>query len=400
MPGEIRIGIIPEIDQKRLAEFKEQLSNLNVDVNTERQQAQAPKETQAETKSYLQALKDVKAMDTSSLDKEARNKAEIMQFASEGFKKGAEGLMNITTQAFDVLNTIYKELKKSSPLLEAIDQIFQLAWQLFFMPLGNKLGELLIPAVIELVDGVVSLWNEIGDGKLGDIFGTAIHMGVQLLAKFFNNIGDSLKEQGGLLGQIGRLFESIGNFVDKHLEDLIGLIINLSTFVIENIPLIIGLIGTFMTLHYTLQLATMAVIAASAPDPLSKTAAALTVASVAAALAGTAGTIWATSQFAAEGAYVPATPGGQHYIVGEGGEDEWIVPKSKVIDFAQNVLNGDTISTTNMKVENMSEVSKANTSTSNVYNINIQGYTDNELKSFIKDVVNDEIGRSRIRSGF
>ena len=59
-------------------------------------------------------------------------------------------------KGFGIVEDIYGRLKSASPLLQAIESMFNLAMQLFFMPLGNKLAEVLIPSVLRLVDDVVS----------------------------------------------------------------------------------------------------------------------------------------------------------------------------------------------------------------------------------------------------
>lgn len=321
----------------------------------------------------LRQLKTIMSRDTSELSGSEKAKADLMNFASEGFKKGAQGLMQITQQSFDVLNTIYKELKKSSPLMEAVESLFQLAMQLFFMPLGNKLGELLIPAVIELLDNVVNMWDELGDGGLEDIFMTAIEKGISYLASFFTNIGNILTEQGGIFADIGELFKSLGSFIEKDLYKVVSLILDWAIWNVDHLGTLITLIGSFMALHYALQMGTMAVIAASAATPMSKLAGALAIGAVATTVGGVALSGYIGSQVGfASGGYVPATPGGQLVLVGEGGEGEYIVPKSQ----AENFGNGMTI-------------------TNNFY-----GYTTEELERTVNDVLEDQISRARLRSGF
>ena len=54
---------------------------------------------------------------------------------------------------------IFKELKKHSPVLQAVTSLFELAYSLFFMPIGNALGRLLLPAAEAMVDLMI-LWND------------------------------------------------------------------------------------------------------------------------------------------------------------------------------------------------------------------------------------------------
>ena len=389
----VKLPLEPYFTTEGLAKMKKQLADLNTEIAATDKNAGAMYDEDKKFGSLLKGVDELKKVwekqFNDNMTGDQKNRAMMMEMASEGFKRGSEGLKDILTQSFDVMQTIYKELKKSSPLIEAIDQIFQLAWTLFFMPLGNKLGELLIPAVLELVDGVVDLWGEIGDGKLGDIFDYAIQKGVELMGDFFNDIGDKLIAQGGFLADIGKVFNALSDFVRNHLTDIVGWIIKWAEFNMSHMGTIIALIGTFMSLHYALQLATMATIAAAAPG-LSKVSAYMTAGAIAVGAGGTMASFGLTKLSGlpmAEGGIVPARPGGTHIIAGEAGEDEFIVPRSKVSSFVDSMASGD-------------GVKRANTGSTNHYTINISGYTDNELKSYIKDIVNDEVSRSRIKSGF
>lgn len=357
----------PILRQEDIQKYIQQLQGIQAQATSDYNTSAVEGDKSGER---LRRLKTIMSRDTSELSGSEKAKADMMNFASEGFKKGAQGLMNITQQSFDVLNTIYKELKKSSPLLEAVESLFQLAMQLFFMPLGNKLGEVLIPAVIQLLENVVDMWDELGDGGLSDIFDKAIEMGITYLASFFNKIGDSLIEQGGFLADIGEIFKSVSSFIEKDLLNVIKLILGVSTWTVNHLGTMITLIGSFMSLHYALQLATMAVIAASSPGISGKV---LGAAAVATATGGIALSGYMGSQVGfATGGYVPASPGGQLVLVGEGGEGEYIVPKSQ----AENFGNGMTI-------------------TNNFY-----GYTTEELERTVNGVLEDQISRARLRSGF
>ena len=355
----------PILRQEDIQRFIQQIQGIQAQATSDYNASATEGDKSGER---LRRLKTIMSRDTSELSGSEKAKADMMNFASEGFKKGAQGLMNITQQSFDVLNTIYKELKKSSPLLEAVEQLFNLAMTLFFMPLGNKLAEILIPAVIELLDNVVDMWDELGDGGLSDIFEKAIEFGITYLSSFFNKIGDALIEQGGFLADIGEIFKSVGSFIEKDLLNVIKLILGVSTWTVNHLGTMITLIGSFMSLHYALQLATMAVIAASSPGISGKV---LGAAAVATAVGGIALSGYMGSRVGfATGGYVPASPGGQLVLVGEGGEGEYIVPKSQA--------------------ESMGGI------TNNWY---ISGLTQDDLIEMIDDRISRQISRSRIQGG-
>lgn len=270
---------------------------------------------------------------------------------SAGLKKG-----------FSIVEDIYARLKASSPLLQAIESLFQLAMTLFFMPLGNKLGEVLIPATLDLLDAVLDLWDEYGDGKLGDMFGIAINKGVDLFADYFNNIGDILIEQGGMVGNIGKLIKTLASFLSTSGVELLNGILSITTLMLGNLKHFIALWIGFKT----------AEIANNALG-IFKLIPGATLASTAAGLAaGTAaGEIGLTAIGLAEGGYVPATPGGQLRILGEGGRGEYVIPEDKM----GSVGNGTIIN-------------------------NFYGYNEDQLIQKVNDTVSQQISQSRLRSGF
>ena len=58
------------------------------------------------------------------------------------------------------VSIIFKQMKKSSPVLQAVSNIFELAWNLLWMPLGNALGTFLLPMAEDLINFAI-LFNEI-----------------------------------------------------------------------------------------------------------------------------------------------------------------------------------------------------------------------------------------------
>lgn len=277
--------------------------------------------------------------------------------------KGTEqAISSSLKKGFGIVEDIYGRLKAASPLLQAIESLFNLAMTLFFLPLGNKLGEILIPATLELVDKVVDLWDKFEGKSLGEMFDIAISTGVKLFGEYFVSIGDELKEQGGLLGGIGELLTTVGNFIQGPGIAVLNTILNVTSFVL-------GHLKEFITLWIALKTAELAMQATGALGWVGANAAIFTA--VAALVAGGVAYGGMTLYGMAEGGRVPATPGGTLRLLGEGGEDEYVVPESKLGN-----ISGGSIT------------------------YNIYGYTDSELKTIINDTVNEQISQSRIRSGF
>lgn len=338
------------------------------DAAKENEQGQTATDANQTSRKTLEVLKDIKNLNTQNLGVKQKEQAELMKFVSEGAMRISNSLKGILTKSFEVVEMIYKKISAASPLLQAIEQLFNLAWTIFFMPIGNKIGELLIPAVINLMDKVVAFWDEYGDGGIGEMVQGAVSWGIAALAKFFGEIGDSLADQTGWVGVIGRFLQGLSRFIESKGEALLNTVLGLSTWVISNVGTIITLIGTFMSLHYALQMATMAVIAGS-NTILGKFGLGMAIVTGA---AGTIGSAVIGSDFnMAGGGYVPATPGGQIHRLAEAGEGEYVIPESKM-----GQLGG------------------------NHYNITLQCHDTETMKQFVKDVVSDEISKARLRSGY
>lgn len=282
--------------------------------------------------------------------------------------------VSVIKKTFGMVESIYGQLKKSSPLLQAIEQLFNLAWMLFFMPLGNKLGEMLIPAVIELLDGVMEIWDAFEGMSLGEMFAYAIEKGVELLSTFILNVADILKGQSGLVGAIGRSLELLGNFIENTGVQFLESIVGLMNFIIEHLKEIISTIIAFKVASLTMQAISMYV------DAVGHTIGGWMGAGIVAATAGAAFVLSEAGMSNlgvpgvgtyAEGGYIPATPGGQLAIIGEGGEGEYIIPESK-----------------------MSNVG------GNTYNITVNSYSKEETENMVRGIIRDEVSASRLRSGF
>ena len=311
-----------------------------------------------------------------SSDKEVQKQTRILQMGQEVMQTGIKGLTNITQGSFDFLQMIYQQLKSASPLLQTIESLFNLAVTLFFMPLGNKLAEVLLPAVLQLVDNVVDMWDAMEGMTLSQMITHMMETGVQYFAQFFNDIGDLLIEEGGTLANIGELMKTIGGLIENS-NGILNLMVNTTTFVVGHLKEIISLIVAFYAMQYTMQLAAMYV------NAVSNSIAGWFGAGIGAAAIGTVASIGVgaiaggaayglMSQYGmAEGGYVPATEGGQWRLLGEGGQGEYVIPENQM----------GAMGTTN-----------------NYYYFN--GYTDEDVIRIIRDEVSTQISQSRIRGGF
>lgn len=275
---------------------------------------------------------------------------------------------------FGFLEGIYSRMRAASPLLRTIETMFNLAMTLFFMPLGNKLATMLIPATIDLVEKVTSMWEAFEGKSLGEMFAHAFDRGLAVLGGYFKNIGKILSDQGGLLGAIGGLISTFGGFVKNNMINLLTGILNMSKFMIEHLKEIITVIVAFKAVSISLALAQMAVTAVSNSLLGELGAGILAAAAVAVPLVAAGGTYGLLDSIGmADGGYVPATPGGELHILGEGGEGEYVIPESKL-----KGLGGGSANIT----------------------YNIYGYTDSELEGIIRRTTDDQVSRYRLQGGF
>lgn len=319
------------------------------------------------------AIEKGKDPDKVGLSDEAVAGLKLLQGIQSSMKALANSLTGLVKMGLGYVEDIYKQMKRASPLLETIESLFSLAITLFFMPLGNKLGELLIPAVMEMMEAVMEIWDKFDEaGSLGEMMEMAVKYGVELLAGFFNNIGEILSEETGIIGTIGKLFVTLSDFLENHGENLINLVTGLLEFMIGHLDWIIGSIITLLIASVSIQMGILAALVAANP-----------LGAVGLVTAGIAfGTGLEVTRMVsnvhdlgipgfASGGYIPATPGGQLIVAGEGGEGEYIIPESRI-------RSGLGMNAT----------------------YNFYGLSNSELQSTIRSTVNDMISESKYKGGF
>lgn len=378
-------------DPEALEQMKEQLENtnwtLNINARTKDRGLTTPtgsdtddiknatdaSKTSKDTKAGAMTKRDIIAnmltgTAADDMSEEAKKQTKWLQVGQEVTAAGIKGLTGITQGSFQFLEMIYNQLKSASPLLQTIESLFNLAVQLFFMPLGNKLAEVMIPAVIELVDNVVEMWDAMEGMSISQIIETMMTTGVQYFGQFFQDIGAKLSEQGGLVGAIGELLSSLGDFIMYDAAGMLQTIISVVTFVVDHLKEIISLIAAFYAMQYAMQIASMYVNATGQTVAGKWLGAGVIAAGV---VTGALAYYSLDKLGLAEGGYVPATDGGQVHILGEGGEGEYVIPESKM-----NTFGG----------------------TTNYYYFN--GYTDEDVLRIIRDEVSSQISQSRIRGSF
>lgn len=301
---------------------------------------------------------------------EQQKRARQMQMISSAASQFAGAGLSLMKNSFGILEDIYGRLKAASPLLQTIESLFNLAMTLFFMPLGNKLAEVILPATLELVDAVVDMWDSFEGNTLSEMFEHAFTYGVGLLADYFQNIGGILEEQGGLLGTIGSLLTWVGDFIEGSGYSVLSGILNVVEWVLDNIKTVISLIVAFYAMQYAANIAMMMVQGSANSFAGLFGAGAAVAVGLAAGLATNYG-LGAIGL--AEGGYVPAKDGGTLAIIGEGGEGEYVVPESDM----DRVFGSGT-----------------------VINNYFYGYTDEDILRLVREETSNQISLSRLKGGF
>jgi len=357
----VPVTLDPDLDKEKIKQLLEEIQRMINEAGINAHIAvdyTSDKDTEHEAKSSEKSLKEA----FKDYIKDDDNKRKLL---TAGVQQAEKAISASITKGFDIVKDIYARMKAASPLLQTIESLFNLAMTLFFMPLGNKLAEVLIPVTVDLLDNVVKLWDAFEGKTLGDMFSIAVNEGVKLFGEYFNNIGELLKEQGGYAAEIGRLLEWIGGFIENNGATLLRSILSVTTFVLSHIK-------EFISLWIAMKVAEMSMqamgIIGDMGGKVGPAAIATAVLLTASAGMGSWGAL--TGMGMAEGGYVPAKAGGSLKVLGEGGKGEYVVPEDKLGSFGGNVT------------------------------YNIYGYTDSELKTIIKDTVNEQVSQARIRGSF
>jgi hypothetical protein len=362
----------------------------------------------------------------------------LLKELGEAMKGIGNSIMGFVQGMFGVVEDIYKQMKKSSPLLEMIERLFTLAMTLFFMPLGNKLAEVMLPAIINMLDAVMDIWDKFEGKTLGEMFSTAITEGVQLVATYLMDLGSLLEDEEGIVSDIGSLLSTIGNFLADDGAEIIGFLAGVFEFLMNHVGKLIVVATEFFIMSLAIQSGIFASMSAYfAQGFLSKIPLIGGISPAAAGFAafgavelgvnapfigtGLAGDLWNM----AEGGYVPATPGGQIVRIAEAGEGEYVVPESKVKGFVNEMMPDMLFEGTEMTsmmpighapdygteiipfnssmTENIDNttVTTGGVQTSNVTNnFYFEGLTNDDLRRIIKEEVDGMISQSKYRSGF
>ena len=323
--------------------------------------------------------------------------------ASKDSGKVADDLMKIMKTSLGIMEDIHNRIKQASPLLQSVESLFNLAVQLFFMPLGNKLATVMLPAIMDLVEDVMKMWDKIEGMDLGEMLTAMIDYGVKAFGNYFINLGEQLQKEEGLISTLGDIMVALGDFVKNHLADLLNIGVNVLKWILENLGTLIDAFIEFKILSISLQMAQVGAAIGGAFGPIGS--------AIGAGIglgAGEVGGHYIKNESGVQdmvnamprswtGSYVGATEGGRRVIVGDGGEGEFILPEGRLQSMMDSI--GD-------RMVDVAQAQPAQTQAQgqqpvvNNYYYSFNGYTDNDILDIIRREVSDQVMYSRLRSGF
>lgn len=107
-----------------------------------------------------------------------------------------------------ILGAIWKMLKKSSPILQAVGDLFNLAMTLFFLPFGNAIGKIFLPLLETLVEFAI-VFNDVVSSYLDPIADAISNQ----LYKIFSVSLTVLKAIAPYIADIAKIFGEIAAFI-------------------------------------------------------------------------------------------------------------------------------------------------------------------------------------------
>ena len=109
------------------------------------------------------------------------------------------------------VSIIFKQMKKSSPVLQAVSDIMSLAWNLMWMPFGNALGQYLIPLAEDMINFAImfnELFTDFSMDKLMEVY----YSGLQMIWGMLFDVGNVITSfiVDGIFSLFSDFFRSIG----------------------------------------------------------------------------------------------------------------------------------------------------------------------------------------------
>lgn len=134
--------------------------------------------------------------------------SQLMKVATEKLGGPLAMIGGMVGAIVSILGAIWKMLKKSSPILQAVGDLFNLAMTLFFLPFGNAIGKILLPLLETLVEFAI-VFNDVVSSYLDPIADAISNQ----LYKVFNVSLTVLKAIAPYIADIAGFFGDIVAFI-------------------------------------------------------------------------------------------------------------------------------------------------------------------------------------------
>ena len=134
--------------------------------------------------------------------------SQLMKVATEKLGGPLAMIGGMVSAIVSILGAIWKMLKKSSPILQAVGDLFNLAMTLFFLPFGNAIGKILLPLLETLVEFAI-VFNDVVSSYLDPIADAISNQ----LYKVFNVSLTVLKAIAPYIADIAGFFGDIVAFI-------------------------------------------------------------------------------------------------------------------------------------------------------------------------------------------
>jgi len=261
-------------------------------------------------------------------------------------KDGFSTVIGIAQFGWDIIQEIFKILRKSSPLLDEILGWFDLAINLLLMPLATAVALEILPIMTKMLtkttEMMSTLWDAYEGGGLEGILAATLVAAIEIFAETLYEIIDVVFT--GNLKPLGDALKGLISFIEKNALDMLNHLKDIAIWTIKfvtNLPVLFGTIGALLGVMIGLQITQITTTAASGGFLGTGLSLGWATAGPGIALSLAGGIIGASAGFMmGDGGWVDPVPGGTPRILGERGEREYVVPESKAGAFASAVGGG------------------------------------------------------------
>ena len=161
--------------------------------------------------------------------------SQLMKFMSDKLGGPLAMIGGLVGAVVSILGAIWKMLKKSSPILQAVCDLFNLAMLLFFLPFGNAIGTILLPILEALVEFAL-IFNEIISAYLepiSDAIADTIRRILNVSLTVLKAIAPHAAEIAGAIGELAAFIITVQGHILFWFADVIPYILDAATKLLD-----------------------------------------------------------------------------------------------------------------------------------------------------------------------